>query len=379
MNKSSYQARKAEIEENAVLWRRPDWVIMAVTQYILEELHAATRVIRHNPIASASIAAAFALGAVANTEWAKNNAAFVLWWVGLGVLSSVGFGTGMHTFLLYLGPHIAQVALFAAECNDVDFNSRLPRAQWECDSSPDGKVGIMAIVAKVSLESFLWGLGTAIGELPPYLLARAARLAGQRSEELEEVDHEEDGIAHRSKKATIALMERLGFFGIVAMASIPNPLFDLAGLTCGHLLYPFWKFFGATLLGKAVIKSQLQTVLVVTAFNEAVISAVANTLSRVYAGAGETMKTFLFKERAKYHGKAGPGHIHAEPDSGIAGKIWGYVIGGAMLLFAISALNQIAQHYLVSKLHTKNKTKTVAASDSTSASSRSRSRSRSKK
>ncbi len=25
-----------------------------------------------------------------------------LWWIGLGVLSSVGLGTGLHTFLLYL-------------------------------------------------------------------------------------------------------------------------------------------------------------------------------------------------------------------------------------------------------------------------------------
>ena len=33
------------------------------------------------------------------------------WWVGLGVLSSVGLGTGLHTFLLYLGPHIASVTL----------------------------------------------------------------------------------------------------------------------------------------------------------------------------------------------------------------------------------------------------------------------------
>ena len=33
-----------------------------------------------------------------------------LWWVGLGVLSSVGLGTGLHTFILYLGPHIAAVS-----------------------------------------------------------------------------------------------------------------------------------------------------------------------------------------------------------------------------------------------------------------------------
>ena len=33
------------------------------------------------------------------------------------------------------------------------------------------------------------------------------------------------------------------------LASIPNPLFDLAGITCGHFLVPFWTFFGATLIG----------------------------------------------------------------------------------------------------------------------------------
>ena len=27
------------------------------------------------------------------------------WWVGLGILSSVGLGTGLHTFLLYLGTY----------------------------------------------------------------------------------------------------------------------------------------------------------------------------------------------------------------------------------------------------------------------------------
>ena len=39
---------------------------------------------------------------------------------------------------------------------------------------------------------------------------------------------------------------------------VPNPLFDLAGITCGHFLVPFWTFFGATLIGKAVFKMLLQ-------------------------------------------------------------------------------------------------------------------------
>jgi len=42
----------------------------------------------------------------------------------------------------------------------------------------------------VIIEAFLWGLGTAIGELPPYYVARAASLAGKKSEELEELQDE---------------------------------------------------------------------------------------------------------------------------------------------------------------------------------------------
>jgi len=43
-----------------------------------------------------------------------------------------------------------------------------------------------------------------------------------------------------------------------AWFQIPNPLFDLAGITCGHFLVPFGTFFGATLIGKAVIKMHIQ-------------------------------------------------------------------------------------------------------------------------
>jgi hypothetical protein len=39
----------------------------------------------------------------------------------------------------------------------------------------------------VIIEAFLWGLGTAIGELPPYFVAKAASMAGKKHEELEEM------------------------------------------------------------------------------------------------------------------------------------------------------------------------------------------------
>ena len=45
----------------------------------------------------------------------------------------------------------------------------------------------MQIFQGVFLEAFLWGLGTALGELPPYFVARAASMAGNTTEELEEL------------------------------------------------------------------------------------------------------------------------------------------------------------------------------------------------
>ncbi|MQL88146.1 hypothetical protein Taro_020712 [Colocasia esculenta] len=39
---------------------------------------------------------------------------------------------------------------------------------------------------------------------------------------------------------------------------VPNPLFDLAGIMCGQFGIPFWKFFFATLTGKALIKTHIQ-------------------------------------------------------------------------------------------------------------------------
>lgn len=38
---------------------------------------------------------------------------FCLYWIILGVASSIGLGTGLHTFVLYLGPRIAKITMRA--------------------------------------------------------------------------------------------------------------------------------------------------------------------------------------------------------------------------------------------------------------------------
>jgi uncharacterized membrane protein YdjX (TVP38/TMEM64 family) len=185
---------------------------------------------------------------------------FFIWWVGLGVLSSIGLGTGLHTFVLFLGPFIAELASAASICGFVP--ELLPN-RWAFEGFQQcqerGQVSIFDILWAVQLESLLWGFGTLLGELPPYLIARASRFD----------DDEEDFEESESKFKTFLKnsIQKYAFCTLCLCASIPNPLFDLAGLMAGHFGVPFWEFFIATGLGKAFIKVEIQVFVVSLMFS----------------------------------------------------------------------------------------------------------------
>lgn len=65
------------------------------------------------------------------------------------------------------------------------------------------------------------------------------------------------------------------------MASFPNPLFDLAGLTCGHLLIDFKTFFIATAIGKSLIKVNIQILAIIISFSESSIAKILSIIKRV--------------------------------------------------------------------------------------------------
>jgi hypothetical protein len=79
-------------------------------------------------------------------------------------------------------------------------------------------------------------------------------------------------------------VEKHSFVTVLLLASVPNPLFDLAGLTCGHLLIPFWTFFIATGIGKSIIKVNLQVFFIVFAFSAPQINYFLEKLRQVGAG-----------------------------------------------------------------------------------------------
>jgi len=293
-----------------------------------------------------------------------------LYWLGLGVLSSVGLGTGLHTFLLYLGPHIAAVTLAAYECGTLNFPSPPYPDSIMCPDNEDVSsripVTVWSIMSKVRLEAMMWGAGTALGELPPYFMARAARLSslGTKSRKGKSSTQDYDDIENlaeidalqrkqpdkmtwidRAKLGVERLVKKVGFFGILACASIPNPLFDLAGITCGHFLVPFWTFFGATLIGKAIIKTHIQQLTVIVAFNENLVSKAVAVLaklpvvgSRLEAPLGHLLKS----QKAKLHNKGGQ-------EAGEGGSILASLFEKLVLLmvvyFLVSIVNSLAQNY----------------------------------
>ena len=75
---------------------------------------------------------------------------------------------------------------------------------------------IWTIMSKVRIESFCWGVGTALGELPPYFMARAHRLSGDDRD-----DDEEDEFLELQQKDPDSLVRHLKLiFGKIAESDL---------------------------------------------------------------------------------------------------------------------------------------------------------------
>jgi hypothetical protein len=348
------------------------------------------------------------------------------WWVMLGFLSSFGLGTGLHTFVLYLGPFIASATLAATECSRTDF-AKYGANRFQCAEKGTVSPSFFDLWQLIALEAFLWGAGTAIGELPPYFVARAARLAGERLKEAKvsrrstgspspsngadesDSDQEESedddmqqineihsgitspvegvspigspspsssssssssgnnvnrpprrrkvGLFDRAKRWVIGWLGHIGFLGILLFASIPNPLFDLAGLTCGHMLVPFVTFFSATLIGKAVVKVNLQTFFIITVFNKDILEALVRFIDTNIPFASGRARSMFDNMRKQYHRPPGtetlPDASTNADSSSSGGKgifaLWDLFLGLMIAYFLMSIINSSVQEYLVNR------------------------------
>jgi len=87
------------------------------------------------------------------------------------------------------------------------------------------------------------------------------------------------GCSDRLKVFVHDAIKKYGFWAVLVSASVPNPFFDLAGLTCGHCGVPLLTFFAATVIGKAVIKVSLQASTYAIVFSPAALETVSKMLA----------------------------------------------------------------------------------------------------
>ncbi|KAF4367854.1 hypothetical protein G4B88_003333 [Cannabis sativa] len=305
---------------------------------------------------------------------------FGLWWIALGVASSIGLGSGLHTFVLYLGPHIAFFTIKAMQCGRVDLKTapydtiQLKKGpSWlDKDCSEFGpplfplvdglRVPLRNILAQVQIEAVLWGIGTAIGELPPYFISRAASMSGNRLDAMEELDgssNEDSGFIathlNKIKRWLLSHAQHLNFLTILVLASVPNPLFDLAGIMCGQFGIPFWTFFLATLLGKAVIKTHIQTVFIIGVCNNQLLNWIENELIWLLSfipGLASVLPNVISKLNAvkeKYlTATATPvsSNIKVKKWDFSFTSIWNTVVWLMLVNFFVKIVNATAQRYL---------------------------------
>ncbi|PSS24576.1 Vacuole membrane protein [Actinidia chinensis var. chinensis] len=304
---------------------------------------------------------------------------FGIWWLALGVASSIGLGSGLHTFVLYLGPHIALFTIKSVHCGRVDIKiapydtillkSGPSWADRDCTefgppkyAFPDSRVPLSSVLPQVQLEAILWGIGTALGELPPYFIARAAYKPDSKSAVVEDLDSslKEDSsgiIANHLKQLKQWLLshsQHLNFFTILVLASVPNPLFDLAGIMCGQLGIPFWKFFSATLIGKAIIKTHIQTAFIILLFNNQLLDLVENELIwvlRLVPGIDSILPNLIAKlhiVKEKYMTATPPAssNMKVKKWNLSFASVWNTVVWLVLMNFFMKIVKATAQNFL---------------------------------
>ena len=188
------------------------------------------------------------------------------------------------------------------------------RARGEADAARDAasfrarsRDGRAALALRAAVPGFFSGAGSAVGELVPFFLARAARRAGADPFaviEEEEAAADDEAPARRPRLPLLAARTRArleaaladgAFWKIFVLAALPNPFFDLCGLVCGSLDVSLGTYFGACFAAKALVRTPLQTCAVALAVHRVGgAPAPPRALARVARGAFLALSSLLF-------------------------------------------------------------------------------------
>ena len=205
----------------------------------------------------------------------------ILYWTTLGILSSIGLGFGLHTGVLILFPLIVNTCYIYDKCDGLNFDAY----HNECTDNFYilefiNKRNIISVqlllFIKLFIPIFFWGIGTALGDVPPYLFSRMDRLSRKKEFKLTSIS--DNSFLNFINNITINLLLKYKFWAILSLSAWPNMFFDLCGIAAGHYLIPFKDFLIATIIGKAFIKAPSQGILVIYIFTSNSVQTLLNKL-----------------------------------------------------------------------------------------------------
>ena len=181
---------------------------------------------------------------------------FFLYWLLLGIMSTIGLGFGLQTGILFVLPYVLTIYSYALECSNTDFDI-LGEEKYICKTDSIDPFLRFSVFIKCLPVVFIWGSGSALGELPPFLIAKYSENTSIR-------DIKGQFVMRQIERC----IKKYRFFTILLFASWPNITFDMCGLMCGYYKLTLTEFLLPTFLGKVCIKSTIQLFLIVYFYSE---------------------------------------------------------------------------------------------------------------
>jgi vacuole membrane protein 1 len=186
---------------------------------------------------------------------------FTLYWTGLGVLSTIGLGTGIHTGIFFLFPFIISIKDKALECGTTDFDI-IGSNKFICESltSPGSSSNDnLALFIKVLPPTILWGFGSSLGEIPPYYLAKMAN---------DKKFVSNYAIIQKYYDQVLYFIDKYGFATIFILACWPNITFDMCGMASGYCGISITNFLLAAFMGKGLVKAPIEAYAILFVYDE---------------------------------------------------------------------------------------------------------------
>ena len=104
-------------------------------------------------------------------------------------------------------------------------------------------------------------------------------------------------------------------------------------------MIPFFTFFGATFIGKALFKASIQSIFMIGLFNDDVIKVVLNGINRILPSLYTYFVMVLEDQKSKFDRPVGS---EIEENGSMIGTLWNGLISLMILYFVIGFLETIA-------------------------------------